>query len=109
MPLASPESGEGVITIRDIPKGRFAAMYSLFLYSKPDQTDLFSQACTYNTSKSDDYRRHCKKYSVGVSIINAEIHLPPELDVNPLPNLGNDKVNLGNDKVWTSISENFSW
>merc|ERR1719461_2005511 len=76
--IASPESGEGVITIRDIPKGRFAAMYSLFLYSKPDQTDLFSLACTYNTSKSDDYRRHCKKYSVGVSIINAEIHLPPE-------------------------------
>ena len=87
-PLASPDSGEGVVAIRDIPQGRFAAMYSLFLYSIPDQTELYSKACTYNTSKSDDYRRHCKKYSVGVSIINARIDLPPEFDVNPLPNLG---------------------
>ena len=86
--IASPDSGEGVIAIRDIPEGRFAAMFSLFLYSNPDQSELYSQACIQNTSKSDDYRRHCKKYSVGISYINAHIELPPELDVNPLPNLG---------------------
>ena len=86
--IASPDSGEGVIAIRDIPEGRFAAMFSLFLYSNPDQSELYSKACTQNTSKSDDYRRHCKKYSARMSIINAWFNLPPELDVNPLPNLG---------------------
>ena len=85
---AFPDSGEGVIVIRDIPKGRFAAMYSLFLYDKPDQLELYSKACTFNTSKSDDYRRHCKKYSVGMGFLNAQIDMPPEFDVNPLPNLG---------------------
>ena len=89
---ASPNSGEGVIAIRDIPKGRIAAMYSLFLYTKPEQTDLYSMACTFNKSKSDDYRRHCKKYSLSVNIIDAKIDLPPEFDVHPLPNLGTNSI-----------------
>ena len=71
--------------------GRIGALYSMFLYAKPDQTETYSQACTMNTSKSDDYRRHCKKYSLTLSILNAEIDLPPELDVHPLPTLGNYK------------------
>ena len=46
-----------------------------------------------NTSKSVDYRRECKKYSVGN---HASFNLPPELDVDPLPNLGmNQKDSLG--------------
>ena len=41
-------------------------------------------------TRSDDERRACKKYSltVGVGLID----LPPEFDINPLPNLG-PKVN----------------
>ena len=45
-----------------------------------------------NTAKSDDYRRHCKKYSLGITTFGGTIDLPPEFDVNPLPNLG-PKVN----------------
>ena len=60
----------------------------MFLYAIPDQTEIYSQACTMNTSKSEDYRRHCKKYSLTLSMLNAKIDLPPELDVHPLPTLG---------------------
>lgn len=87
-----PNSGEGVFLIRDVPAYRFACMYSLFLYRQPDQTKVYQDKCTYNTSKSDDYRRACKKYSLGISYYGGLIDIPPELDVNPLPNLG-PKVN----------------
>ena len=30
--------------------------------------------------RSDDERRHCKKYSVGLTAFNAGINIPPELD-----------------------------
>ena len=87
-----PYSGEGVFLIRDVPKNQFASLYSLFLYQVPTQSGLYDQACSYNTSKSQDYRRHCKKYSLGIASYSGVIDLPPELDVNPLPNLG-PKVN----------------
>ena len=39
-----------------------------------------------------DERRECKKYTLSLSSFEAAIDLLPELDVNPLPNLG-PKVN----------------
>ncbi len=30
--------------------------------------------------RSDDERRHCKKYSVGLTTFNAVINIPPEFD-----------------------------
>ena len=45
-----------------------------------------------NTSRSDEYRRHCCKYTIRLESYNASINLPPEFDVDPLPNLGS-KVN----------------
>ena len=65
-----------------------ATMYSLFLYRIPDQSELYGESCIHNTSKSDAYRRHCKKYTLHISYYGGAIDLPPELDVNPLPNLG---------------------
>ena len=91
-PSTQPNSGQGVFLLRDIPEGRFACMYSLYLYRTPDQTDLYRSSCSFNTSKSVEYRRHCKKYSLGLSSYKALIDIPPEFDVNPLPNLG-PKVN----------------
>ena len=91
-PSKLPNSGEGVFLVRDVPAWQFAALYSMFFYRIPDQQDLYKASCTYNTSKSDDYRRLCKKYSLGVSSYKGIIDLPPEFDVNPLPNLGG-KVN----------------
>ena len=51
--------------------------------------DIFSliASCSMNTSKSDDYRRNCKKYSAGS---DAMFDLPPEFD-DDLPNLGTVK------------------
>ena len=83
-----PEGGEGVIAIRNIPRYRFAALYSLFFYAGTEEQTLYKEACTMNTSKSDEYRRNCKKYSLEFNSIDALIDLPPELDVHPLPNLG---------------------
>ena len=86
-----PNSGEGVFARRDLPKLKPASFYSMFFFTK-EQTELYKEQCTYNISKSSDYRRGCKKYSLGLSTFDALIDLKPELDVNPLPNLG-PKVN----------------
>ena len=91
-PSKIPNSGEGVFLVRNVPAYQFAALYSMFFYQVPEQSDLYHKACTHNTSKSHNYRRLCKKYSLGVSSYQGLIDLPPEFDVNPLPNLGG-KVN----------------
>ena len=57
-----------------------------------EQAELYRQQCQYNITKSKDYRRACKKYSLGLSTYDGRIDIKPELDVNPLPNLG-PKVN----------------
>ena len=91
-PSSIPQSGEGVFLKRDIPQGRISCFYSLYLYRGLDQIDDFKAKYLFNTSKSDDYRRQCKKYSLGLRTYHGMIDLLPELDVNPLPNLG-PKVN----------------
>ena len=53
-------------------------MYSLFLYRKPDELDLFEKSCIQNTSKSDEYRRNCYKYSLQLSAFGGYISFPPE-------------------------------
>jgi hypothetical protein len=91
-PSSVPNSGQGVFLLKDVPTGRFASIYSLFLYRHKDQMDIYLGKCSNNITKSNDYRRECKKYSLGLSSFMARIDLPPEFDVNPLPNLG-PKVN----------------
>ena len=86
-----PNSGEGVFSKRDLPKRKPACFYSMYLFNK-EQEKLYQQQCSLNTSKSMDYRRHCKKYSIGFTTYYGMIDILPELDVNPLPNLG-PKVN----------------
>ena len=48
--------------------------------------------CKFNTSKSDDYRRDCSKYAMMLYSYEGIFQLPPEFDIDPLPNLG-PKVN----------------
>ena len=86
-----PNSGEGVFSKRDLPKSKPACFYSMYSFNW-EQEKLYNQRCTYNTSKSTDYRRQCKKYSIGFTTYYGMIDIVPELDVNPLPNLG-PKVN----------------
>ena len=84
-------SGEGIFTRRDLPKFKPASFYSLFLFTR-EQHMLYHQQCTKNMSKSIDYRRGCKKYTLRMETFDGIIDIKPELDVNPLPNLGT-KVN----------------
>lgn len=91
-PSSVPESGEGVLLKRDIPKHRISCFYSLYLYRIPDQVHNYNKKYAYNTSKSDDYRRGCFKYTIGLNSYQGHIDLPPEFDINPLPTLG-PKVN----------------
>ena len=81
----------GVFAIKTLPAQKPAAFYSMLLYNDEQHT-LYKQKCTYNSSKSMDYRRACKKYSVQFETWVAGYDLPPELDVNPFPNFG-AKVN----------------
>ena len=87
-----PESGEGVLLKRDIPKHRMPCFYSLFLYRNQDQLKIYQKKHAYNASKSDDYRRGCFKYSIGLHSYHGQIDLPPEYDINPLSTFG-PKVN----------------
>ena len=91
-PSKIPNSGDGVMAIRDIPANRYSCMYSLYLYQQPDQDHIYKRNCGHNSSKSEEYRRHCCKYSLGISSYQGLIDLPPEFDIMPLPNLG-PKVN----------------
>ena len=35
-------SGQGVVAIRDIPKYRFACLFSLFLYKSREEIDIYT-------------------------------------------------------------------
>ena len=87
-----PSSGEGVFAKRSLKKGMIACFFSLFLFRVPDQYEEYAKRYFNNKSKSDEYRRHCNKYTLEFTLFNGVHLLPPEMDVNPLPNFG-PKVN----------------
>ena len=91
-PSSLANGGEGVFLKKPIPKDRIACFYSLYLYRGPDQVEMYNDRYLLNSSLSDDYRRQCKKYSLGLSSYNGKIDLIPNLDSNPLPTVG-PKVN----------------
>ena len=85
--------GSGIFAKHALHQGRIACFYSLFLYRHNDQLELFHKTCSYDTSKSDHYRRQCSKYSIKIVTYHGTINLPPELDhEHRLPTLG-PKVN----------------
>ena len=86
-----PNSGEGVYAIKNLPANKPAAFFSTYLYNEEEHI-LYNQKCTFNTSKSMEYRRACKKYSLKFDTWVANFGLPPESDINPFMNLG-PKVN----------------
>ena len=95
--------GDGVFLTRDVARDKVAAYYSLHLYKHDDQLDLFKETCSHNTSRNEEYRRECNKYSIDLNTYLATISLPPELDKDPLPTFG-PKVNhhfRANNSVYT--------
>lgn len=75
-----PFSGQGVFIKKDAGLNRVVALFSGFFYDHPEEKDYYDQACIYNTSLSDDHRRACKKYSLGLSSYKTLIDYPPEMD-----------------------------
>ena len=64
----------------------------MFLYKDRLERNLLTRNCDNDITKSDEYRRKCSKYNIGLQSYDVRITLPPEADVLPFPNLG-AKVN----------------
>ena len=89
-----PGSGEGVI-LKQKPLGSmYVSLYCGYMYNL-EQKIIYSQKCLHNTSLTDDHRRHCKKYSIGISFNNKQINIPPEIDMEGVfqPTLGQKVMN----------------
>ncbi|CAB4056849.1 unnamed protein product [Lepeophtheirus salmonis] len=71
------EYGEGVHVKVDMEVGDIACLYSYHMYYPPD-TEAYKASCSMNTSKSDEYRRHCSKYALGMQFVDATLNIPPE-------------------------------
>ena len=82
-------AGEGVFINRDVEPNMFVSTYSGFTYN-PEQSGIYHKNCVENTTKSDEYRRHCKKYALGIPSLESTINIPPEYDQPGmfLPSLG---------------------
>jgi hypothetical protein len=75
-----PESGEGVMALRDFPAERCTCFYSGFLYDHGEESQGYESSCTYNESLTMDERRECKKYSLPLDTFITRIDIPPEMD-----------------------------
>ena len=90
-PASNPEMGQGVFTKRDLKKGMLFTAYVGFVYGRSNgQHEIYRRYCIMNTTKTDDERRHCKKYSLNFSLRDAEIEIPPDHDQpgSFLPSMG---------------------
>ena len=93
--------GEGVYAKKDFRNEELIAMYNGFIFKyKSKEFDMYKKRCGMNSSKSDDERRKCVKYSIKCAFRNAEITIPPEHDLpaNLFPSLG-PKVKCCNGKL----------
>jgi len=86
------------------------ALFSGYFYDYPEEREYYDNACVNNISLSDDHRRACKKYSLGLTSYETLIDYPPETD-NPdhfQPTMA-QKVNLSWEwmKKWHKIYNTF--
>ena len=76
------QKGEGIFTKRDLKPGTLVCSYSGFVFNRQNgELDLYKKRCSMNSTKSDDERRHCKKYSLNLWARNSKIIIPPEVDL----------------------------
>ena len=75
------EMRQGVFTRRDLEKGTLVSSYSGFVFSKRNgELGLYQKRCAMNSTKSDDERRKCKKYTLDIQARKSQINIPPEFD-----------------------------
>ena len=77
---AVPNSGEGLFLKKGVRSQMLVTSYLGYVYGK-EEGDIYDRHCVMNISKSDDERRHCVKYGIGISYLNKNINIPPEVDV----------------------------
>ena len=75
-----PNSGEGLFLKKDVKKQMLITSYLGYVYDT-EELGIYYRHCCMNVSKSDDERRHCVKYSIGIAFLNKTINIPPEVDV----------------------------
>ena len=73
--------GEGVFTKRDLKPGTLVCSYNGFAFHMPNgELEMYMKRCAMNTTKGDNERRHCVKYSLPLHSRNSQINIPPESD-----------------------------
>ena len=73
--------GQGVFTKRDLEPNTLVSSYNGFVFDeKNGEHELYSRRCIMNLLTSDNERRHCVKYRLGLPSRNATIFIPPEYD-----------------------------
>ena len=76
-----PNSGDGVFSKVELPVDdhtKLVSIYASYTYN-PEQDKIYYDRCAFNTSKSDDERRHCMKYRI-MSCVGEVLNIPPEID-----------------------------
>jgi len=88
-----PDSGQGVFLKRDAKKNMVVSLYNGYVYDT-EQIEIYKKHCSMNISKTDDERRLCSKYGIGIRMLDKMIYIPPELDIPEtfFPTLG-QKIN----------------
>ena len=78
---SNPKMGQGVFIKRDAEKDVIVSSYHGFVFGISNgELNLYTKNCGMNLTKTDDERRHCKKYSLGGPARDALIKIPPEYD-----------------------------
>ena len=77
---AIPNSGEGLFLKKDVRSQMLITSYLGYVYGE-EESEIYDKHCAMNISKSDDERRHCVKYKIGIAYLGKKINIPPEVDV----------------------------
>ena len=73
--------GQGVFTKIDIEPHTLVSSYNGFVYGRANgEYEIYANRCFLNLTKSDNERRHCLKYALGLRARDATINIPPEFD-----------------------------
>ncbi len=74
-------SGEGVFLLHDAPENRVVSLFSGLFYDYPVEAGLYNSGRVNNVSRTAEYRRASKKYSLKLYTYQTIINIPPELDL----------------------------
>ena len=73
--------GQGVFARLDIEPQTLVSSYNGFVYGiNNGEHESYANRCFLNLTKSDNERRHCLKYALGLRARDAVINIPPEND-----------------------------